>query len=305
MRIRFASDTPKRDPRRSSGYWWTTAWERMALPGYRWGDLLVVPPHEPADLTIVVNHPGVDLAWETPMAETALIQLEPAAVRHANGSSWGLWEDPAFLGQMAFALTIESHHMGIDWNIARTYEDLAAETYPPDKRRPCSSCLSWKAHLPGHVWRNKLVYGHLADCRDIDFWGQMVPHGSDASPPVWDWKGPLPTRAKDKALAPYRYHLCAENSQEANYWTEKIVDALLCWCLPLYRGCPNLADFLPAGSWIELPEDHTESAELVREVIASPDAWEARIGAIAEARDRILNHWQVFQTIERATGVFH
>ena len=35
-----------------------------------------------------------------------------------------------------------------------------------------------------------------------------------------------------------------ENVREPNYFSEKLVDAILCETVPIYWGCPNIADFI-------------------------------------------------------------
>ena len=40
-----------------------------------------------------------------------------------------------------------------------------------------------------------------------------------------------------------KYNLVLENSQNYNCLSEKIYDSLLCWCMPIYWGCQNIADF--------------------------------------------------------------
>lgn len=39
------------------------------------------------------------------------------------------------------------------------------------------------------------------------------------------------------------FHIAVENSQNKNYFTEKIVDAFLTNTVPIYWGCPNIGDF--------------------------------------------------------------
>lgn len=39
------------------------------------------------------------------------------------------------------------------------------------------------------------------------------------------------------------FHICVENSKNQNYFTEKIVDALISKTIPLYYGCPNIEDY--------------------------------------------------------------
>ena len=50
-------------------------------------------------------------------------------------------------------------------------------------------------------------------------------------------------KQKADGLAPYRYSVVIENVRERNYFTEKLIDALLCGTVPIYWGCPNIGDF--------------------------------------------------------------
>ena len=60
-----------------------------------------------------------------------------------------------------------------------------------------------------------------------------------------------PFERKSDGLAPYRYSVVIENVQERNYFSEKLIDALLCDTVPIYWGCPNLGDFIDTGPIIE------------------------------------------------------
>lgn len=49
-----------------------------------------------------------------------------------------------------------------------------------------------------------------------------------------------------------RFVLVVENSRLRNYFTEKLLDALLAQCIPLYWGCPNIGDFFDAAGIIQV-----------------------------------------------------
>jgi len=46
--------------------------------------------------------------------------------------------------------------------------------------------------------------------------------------------------------------LVIENSRHGNYFTEKLLDALLCGCVPVYWGCPNLADYFDIAGVVQV-----------------------------------------------------
>ena len=119
----------------------------------------------------------------------------------------------------------------------------------------------------------------------------LARHGSAYSPPPRPAGGrPLsitsgatshPVRVcaglHDKAdgLLPYRYTFNAENSLEPNYFTEKVLDAILCECLCFYDGCPNLEAFLDPETFVRVPMDAPEEAiEIISDAIAAGE-WSA------------------------------
>ena len=52
------------------------------------------------------------------------------------------------------------------------------------------------------------------------------------------------------------FHLAIENSQNKNYFTEKIIDAFITKTIPIYWGCPNIEEFFDVrGMYIVKNED--------------------------------------------------
>lgn len=57
-----------------------------------------------------------------------------------------------------------------------------------------------------------------------------------------------PIAEKAEGHTPYYYSVVVENSREPGYFTEKLVDSLLCWSLPIYWGAPDIEHFFdPRG----------------------------------------------------------
>ncbi len=51
---------------------------------------------------------------------------------------------------------------------------------------------------------------------------------------------------------PYRYSIVIENSDEPNYFSEKLIDCLLCRSIPIYWGCRNIDMFFDVSGIILL-----------------------------------------------------
>ena len=53
---------------------------------------------------------------------------------------------------------------------------------------------------------------------------------------------PLPTGEKED-LFYSMFHLCIENQKVEHYFTEKLIDPLLTYTIPIYWGCPNIGKY--------------------------------------------------------------
>ena len=139
------------------------------------------------------------------------------------------------------------------------------------KREMCSLIASKKASQEGHRLRHDIVAWAQGEGMDVAaLGGAYAPFG-----------------AKADGLARYRFSVVIENVRERNYFTEKLIDAVLCDCVPIYWGCPNIADFLDTRGMILC-----DSAEAMKTAIRamSMDVYTAHLPAIRAIADRAA-HW--------------
>ena len=107
-------------------------------------------------------------------------------------------------------------------------------------------------------------------------------------------------RYKRGVLDPARFALALENHIESpHYITEKLWDALLCWCLPFYFGHEAVNDLVPEDCYIRLPDLDDAGVAVVKDALANPGLWDERREAIAEARRRILGDMRMVEWIRR------
>ena len=92
------------------------------------------------------------------------------------------------------------------------------------KSREVSHIYSAKRFMAGHEMRHQIAQRFPL----LDHYG----HGT-----------PNPVRCKSEALADYRFSIVVENDRAENYFTEKLIDCLALGTVPIYWGCPNIADF--------------------------------------------------------------
>lgn len=48
----------------------------------------------------------------------------------------------------------------------------------------------------------------------------------------------------------FQFSIIIENSQQENYFTEKIIDCLITKTIPIYWGCPNISEFFDTTGWL-------------------------------------------------------
>jgi len=48
----------------------------------------------------------------------------------------------------------------------------------------------------------------------------------------------------------YQFAIVIENSQQTNYFTEKLIDCLIMKTIPIYWGCPNIDEYFNTNGWV-------------------------------------------------------
>jgi hypothetical protein len=151
----------------------------------------------------------------------------------------------------------------------------------PVKNNRISVIYSDKNWFPGHTKRleflEKLKLHPISQY--IDFYGG----------------GHNPILDKLDAIAPYKYHLVIENSVVKDYWSEKLGDPFLGFALPIYYGCPNIEKYFSNNSLIRIDIDNFEITVATLERIINEDIYESYLPAIIEARNLILDRYNIFQ----------
>ena len=99
-------------------------------------------------------------------------------------------------------------------------------------------------------------------------------------------------------LNSYAYTVVLENAQEKNYWTEKISDAYLSWCIPIYWGCPNIGDFFEPQSYRKISLNDPDPIETIRRILEKPiDS--TTIESIIRSRNKILDEYNIWEVIRK------
>ncbi|WP_159085988.1 glycosyltransferase family 10 domain-containing protein [Flavobacterium faecale] len=115
-------------------------------------------------------------------------------------------------------------------------------------------------------------------------------------------RGINPIDDKWEVLSKSKYAIAYENFQNEYYWTEKIMDCFLSHTMPIYFGCKNMGEFFPKNSFIQMdPKD--KHIELFLKEIVKSKRWEENKEAINEARNLVLNKYQLFPFLHHQISV--
>jgi hypothetical protein len=233
--------------------------------------------------------------WEEilacPRERTLLITTEPSSIKlYGYG----------FLRQFGWVLTSQEprfirhpgmihRQAGLVWfygntDVRGTFDHLASTAEPPGKSADLSTVCSAKS-MRHTLHANRVAFTQALKTAipDMEIYGQGVREIPD----------------KADALDPFRYHLAIENHVAPHHWTEKLSDPFLGWCLPIYHGCPNAADYFPEESFIPFDMlDFGAAKDLILKAIRD-DEYSRRLPAIREARRLALLEYATFPQVAR------
>lgn len=220
-----------------------------------------------------------------PRAHTVFITYEPSSVTLLS---------EAFLQQFGHVISCHEPHTVAHENVrfaappllswgydtSMEYEQIAAAPMP-DKTKTLSTFCSEKS-MSHTLHRQRLLFTRKlqAQLPELEVFGPGAGR-------VMQHKRP--------GIDPYRYHLVVENSLCPHYWTEKLSDAFLGWSLPFYVGAPNVCNYFPEQSLVQIDIcNFRESLARIRRAIADNE-YERRLPAIREARRRVLEEYNFFR----------
>lgn len=134
--------------------------------------------------------------------------------------------------------------------LARSAISPTVQGRPTALRKPISLIASNKKKTKGHKLRHVLIERIRSLKIQIDVLG----------------RGYQPYEQDHEGLLPYRYSVVIENAQEDNYFTEKVIDCLICRTVPIYWGCRDISTYFDTSNWLIVsePKDAIEAITLAQ-----------------------------------------
>jgi hypothetical protein len=259
-------------------------WTKQSQGDGRWDDLQMVLDEKKADYFVVINFPFAGEQIEP--RHTIIFPMEP----EHNRGNWGAWRNPP-PGKFLRVMSHDKHYNNLQWHLSQTYSELMEQ--PVDKSLVFSSVTSDLVEFEGQRKRVQFLKTLSGSGIPFDLFGR----GNRCQIP--NYRGALPTVKKDAGLFPYQYTFAGENCREYNYFTEKLIDAILAECLCFYWGCPNVSDYIDPRAFIPVDLDRPrEAIEVIRSAIAGKE-WENRVEIIRAEKKKILTQLQFFPRLHR------
>jgi hypothetical protein len=252
------------------------------------GSRIVLVDKDP-DYWVIINKPLNDSVVYDPK-KTIIFQMEPLMEKQPE--KWGEWSNPN-PNKFLKVFTHCNSYNNVEWHLKfdAGYSSFTTIEKDPRLENTLSTVLSDKYYDPGHIKRIDFVKC-VENMISIDVYGNnMFLYKS--------YKGPLPHGIKNDGLMPYKYHFNAENHSIPNYFSEKIVDAILSECLCFYWGCPNISDYIDSRAYIVLDlDDLFGSLQIIKDAIEN-DEWSKRIDIIRAEKKKLLTDMNFFTRIEQ------
>jgi hypothetical protein len=230
-------------------------------------------------------------ALPCPRERTMLFMREPSSIK-LYGKDYLNQFGHIISSQEPWAIPHPRHHYeqpALRWFYGagdaafRTLDGMRAETFPDKAGLVSTVCSAKQQGHTLHEARYEFTFRLKQDLPELEIFG----------------RGVRPIADKADALDAYRYHIAVENHVAEHHWTEKLADSFLGWTVPFYHGAPNAADYFPADSFIPIDiGDYEGSLRIIREELAS-GRYESRKAAVAEARRRVLDDYNIFAVAAR------
>jgi len=141
----------------------------------------------------------------------------------------------------------------------------------PIKNKLMSIMVSQKAFAPGHKYRYDIVNAILNTNLPIDIYGRGCIN-------FFKEDSRLKGEFTDKEpYEDYQFHICIENFQCNEYFSEKIINSLLCSCMPIYLGCYNIKNHFNEENIICLSGDLNSDLQIITNVALKPEKYYKKI----------------------------
>ena len=119
---------------------------------------------------------------------------------------------------------------------------------------------------------------------------------------AWGGHGVAATETKWEGIAPFRFHLSLENQSRPFVITEKLLDPMLAYSVPIYWGAPNAYRFVSKSSFVQLRNLRVGELMRVLRAAEQASALSGLFQAVTRERRVVLNE---INFVERLGRIVH
>lgn len=235
------------------------------------------------DVSRKINGPVVKLCC--PEEHTLLVTTEPPTI-----TKYG----KLFTSQFANVLTTQPEsslphpkrffsNTGHFWFNGHSYDELTKSKYFFKNKSLSTVCSSKATKNTNHLRRFEFTQFAQKRIKELVVYGHGIKY----------------IKEKFHALDSYKFHIAVENYIGAHHWTEKLSDAFLSECFPIYCGCPNLEAYFPRESFYQIDlNDYEGAVDKIRDIIDNPSYYEERYEAIRESKVKIMEKYNLLALLD-------
>lgn len=269
---------------------------RMQTPGRSgiWNSIEVTEDIRQADYLLIQDYcEDFELLRQFPRNKILYVSREATInyMRKCDTKSFikfSFWDNSGYLpvrwayGSEGISTTSKAVYTGIEFD----YDHLKNLKAPTKSLEICT-VLSNKSDTKGHKIRKKFVANYLKK-HSIDVFGSVNYANKQ-----------FKEGSKFSTLLDYKYCLAFDNQDNlTNFVGTQFTDAILAWSVPIFWGGAHLAKYYPSDSFFQFDARKKDSISIISEMISNDD-YSRRLPAISEARDLILDYYNLWPTIER------
>ena len=219
-----------------------------------------------------------------PKENTILVTTEPTSITRYGR---------AFAKQFHYLITNQDEGVlphpnairsqtGNVWYYGKDYDSIISVTHPTKTKKISTVCSNKQQ---GHtIHRLRYEFTKIMEERipELERFGRG-----------FKW-----IETKAEALDDYEFHVAIENHYAPHVWTEKLADAFLGFTVPIYYGCPNVYEYFPKDSLIQIDIYDVEgSIAKIKDIIVTEGEYERRLPAVKEARRRVIEEYNLLAMI--------
>jgi len=205
-----------------------------------------------------------------PKENTILVTTEPSSITRYGR---------AFAKQFNYLITNQDEAIlphknairsqtGMLWYYGKDYDSITSVTHPNKTKKISTICSNKQQGHTLHRLRYEFTKILEERISEVERFGRG-----------FKW---IDTKAE--GLDDYKFHVAIENHFAQHVWTEKLADAFLGFTVPIYYGCPNVYEYFPKDSLIQIDIHDVEgSIAKIKEIILIEGEYERRLDAVKEA----------------------